>query len=73
MNTKTLISNSGGASGFLVEFNSMADLRAQVAPGAFARVSYTNHGAHARTQTWYPVRALAEVDCDFQFETSYRQ
>jgi len=61
----------------VVEFNPVEELVAKVSkmacygPGTFARVSYTNHAAHERQHTWYPVLSISECNCDFQFEPAY--
>jgi hypothetical protein len=69
---KVLISNTGsGRAGRIVEGKNWKAIDAKVLAHAFARVSYTNHGAHEREHTWYPVRAIAngETKCDFRPET----
>jgi hypothetical protein len=72
MNQKVLISETGvGSQGRIVLASSLPRLQSKVNRSAFARVSYTNHGAHPRIKTWYPVMALSETECDFRFETTY--
>lgn len=69
---RILISKTGiGSGGKLVQAANLATLPTVTAAGDFARVSYTNNGAHERAHTWYPVRGLAEVNCDFKPETVY--
>lgn len=67
---KVMIKNDGMRG--LVECDGLADLIGKVTPDTFARVSYTNHGAHERTHTWYPVWSLPESRCDFRFETEVK-
>jgi len=61
-----------GHSRSLIECDGLDDLIGKVTPDTLARVSYTNHGAHERTHTWYPVLAMRESGCDFQFEGTER-
>lgn len=50
-----------------VTATSLTNLIPKVDPSAFARISYTNHNAHPRASTWYPVLALEELQTDWRF------
>lgn len=68
---KTLI-REGNFSTKVVTFSDLQDLITKVTSSTFARVSYTNNGAHGREHTWYPIICLKDSKCDFKFEVEQK-